>query len=333
MRLAVHAAAGLLLASVGVAGCHPSHADSAAREASSGGPELFGAGLFSTGAWDFCLTLAPDETRALFCRADDAFTSYEILETERGSDGQWSAPSRPSFARQWNHLDPHLTVDATKVFFVSNRPLIGDGTARETHDLWFAERGADGGWRDAQRLPEPINLPGVDTWGVSMARSGNLYFGAERPGGKGGADLWVARWVDGAYQPPENLGDAVNTSAHEVDAWIARDESHLFFAGLNRTDAVGSYDLYVSLEVDGRWQEAQPLRAVNTAAYEFTPSVSPDGQWLYFSSTRPHTGPLGERLDAPRDERLVAGIGDGRKGDLYRIRMDVLGIRMPDASR
>jgi hypothetical protein len=64
---------------------------------------------------------------------------------------------------------------------------------------------------------------------------------------------------------------------------------------------------------------------VNTTASDFNQSVSPEGRWLYFSSTRPHPGPVGQRFDAPPDDRNISGIGDG-KGDIYRIDMRVLGL-------
>jgi hypothetical protein len=319
----------LLAACVGLAACRAAPSAPEPGRAPPRGPELYGAGLFSSSAWDFCLALAPDQSHALFCRADDGFSRYTILETRRGPDGHWSPPASPTFARRWSNADPHLTADGASVYFISNRPLAGDGDERSTHELWWAERDAQGAWGAARRVPEPVNLSGVDVWGPSVAGNGNLYFGAERPGGAGGADLWVARRTDGGFQAPENLGDAINTAAHELDVWIARDESYMIFAGLNRSDAVGGYDLYVSRRRGDAWETARPLHAVNTAAYEFTPSVSPDGKWLYFSSTRRHTGALGERLDVPRDERAVAGIGDGKKGDLYRIAIGELGLADP----
>ena len=64
---------------------------------------------------------------------------------------------------------------------------------------------------DAQHLSAPINDPDRDEWYPAVAASGNLYFSSERPGTRGGTDLWMARRVDGGYAAPENLGDAINT--------------------------------------------------------------------------------------------------------------------------
>lgn len=65
----------------------------------------------------------------------------------------------------------------------------------------------------------------------------------------------------------------------------------------------------------------------NTAASEANHSVSPDGEWSYFGSNRAYAGPLGPRLDNPRDDRNIVGIGDGKQGDIYRVPLRALGPR------
>jgi hypothetical protein len=319
------------VAVLAIAGCRASAASSgpgAGGPAAAGAsaPELYGAGLFSTSAWDFFLALSPDQSRALFGRADDAFEIFELLETRRGPDGGWSAPARPPFATAWSNADPHFSPDGEVVYFISNRPDDGQAAARDTHHAWMAPLQADGSWGEARRLPAPINLAGVDTWSPAVAASGNLYFGADRPGTRGGSDLWVARPTGGGYQAPENLGAAINSAAHEVEPWIAPDESYLIFSALRRPEGAGSYDLYLSRRRGDGWEPARPLgAAVNSPASEWNHSVSPDGRWLHFTSTRPFAGPPPERFDSPRDDRAVQGLGNG-KGDMYRLPMRVFGL-------
>ena len=294
----------------------------AAAAPAPGMPELYGAGLFSTGAWDFFVAFTPDQRRALFCRADDKFLHYEIFETRLDGAGHWSPPQHPRFARQWSNADPHISPDGRRVYFVSNRPGAGETAARETYDVWMAAMQADGAWGEAERLPAPANDPAVDEWSPSVAANGNLYYGAERAGGRGGSDLWLVRLVDGVYQAPENLGEAINTAGNEVEPWVAPDESYLIFSALDRADSLGSYDLFVSRKVAGRWTPARRLpEPINSRARDFNQSVSPDGEWLYFSSTRPRSGPLGPRFDEPHDEAAIRGIGNGKTGDIYRVAM------------
>jgi Tol biopolymer transport system component len=290
------------------------------------GPELYGAGLFTTGEWDFFLAFSPDQRRVLFCRANDDFSRYRILQTVRDPGGRWHAPTTPGFAREWSNADPHISPDGRRVFFISDRPAPGQSGEQPTQGLWYAALDSTGEWSDAKPLPSSISVAGVDEWSPSVAANGSLYFGTEREGGRGDTDIWVSRLVDGVYQAPENLGDSVNTAGSEVEPWIAPDESYLIFSGIGRADSVGRYDLYWSRKVGGVWQRAHLLdHGVNTRAPEFNQSVSPDGRWLYFSSTRKLAGPIGERFDSPRDERNIRGIGNG-KGDIYRISLRELGI-------
>jgi Tol biopolymer transport system component len=305
-----------------LAGCGGQRVPSPATD----GPVIYGAGLFSTGAWDFFLAFSPDEREALFCRANDDFSAYEIYETRRNADGTWRTPWKPRFAALWSNADPHIAPDGQTVFFVSNRPGPGQTDPQTTYDIWFAVRQPDGAWSDARLVPPPVSAPGVDEFSPSVAANGDLYFGSERPGGRGGFDLYVSRRVGGEYQAPENLGDSINTAASEVEPWIAPDQGYLIFSGKGRADSVGRYDLYVSRSVRGAWQRPVLLgHGVNAAASDFNQSVSPDGRWLYFSSTRPHAGPVGERFDVPHDDRAISGIGNG-KGDIYRIPLRALGL-------
>lgn len=143
------------------------------------------------------------------------------------------------------------------------------------------------------------------------AANGDLYFDSQRPGGSGGFDLYV--------------GPRINSAANEVESWVAPDGSYLIFSATGRSDSTGRYDLYLSRRAGDSWQPPAPLASVNTRWSEFNQSVSPDGRWLYFSSTRPHEGPIGERFDTSRNEARVAGIGNG-KGDIYRIPTRELGV-------
>ncbi|NMO13649.1 Xaa-Pro aminopeptidase [Pyxidicoccus fallax] len=319
----------LLLMSTPWMGCRAPAArveDTPSRSRGQCAPELYGAGVFTTGAWDFFMAFSPDQRRVLFGRADDAFERFELFETRRGEGGQWSPPVKPRFAEQWSNADPHLSPDGRSVFFISDRPLPGETGPRASYDIWRASLRADGEWGEATRLPAPVNDASLDEWSPAVAANGNLYFGGERPGTRGGSDLWVSRLVDGVYQPPENLGNAINTAMHELEPWIAPDESYLLFSALRRPDGLGGYDLFLSRRTPMGWERARPLcEGINSKASDYNQSVTPDGKWLYFSSTRPHTGDVGERFDVPRNDATLRGIGNGT-GDIYRVPMSALGL-------
>jgi hypothetical protein len=127
------------------------------------------------------------------------------------------------------------------------------------------------------------------------------------------ADRATARRVNGAYKPPENLGPRINSAGHEVEPWVAADGSYLIFSAKERSDSTGRYDLYQGRRSRGSWQAPEPLERVNTRWHEFNQSVSPDGQWLYFSSTRPHDGPVGDGSTRHETRRASRGSATGRE--------------------
>ena len=285
------------------------------------GPELYGEGVFSTPAWDFFMAWEPDGKTVYFCRANGSFTWFTILES-RLEGGRWSEPRVAPFSGRWSDADPHLSPDGRRLFFISNRPATGDTAAAE-YDAWYVEKTASG-WSEPRSAGAPVNGPRTE-WSPAVAANGNLYFGTVREGGKGGNDLYVARRVGAGYAEPENLGDSINTSRGELEPWIAPDESYLIFSGQGRMDGVGGLDLYVAERRGGVWQKARLLGGgVNTPAGDFNPSVSPDGRWLYFSSTRSRFDAVPPApLPYAEIQRRLLSPGNGL-GDIYRIPLSAL---------
>jgi hypothetical protein len=86
-----------------------------------------------------------------------------------------------------------------------------------------------------------VNRDGATDWSPSVAANGNLYFGTVRPEGRGGNDLYVARWTEGHYAEPENLEDSLNTRAEEYEPWTSPDERYLIFSAVGRPAGEGGF--------------------------------------------------------------------------------------------
>jgi len=73
------------------------------------------------------------------------------------------------------------------------------------------------------------------------------YWVSQRPGGSGGADLWVTRRdsISDEWNEPENLGAEVNSASHDTDPSISADGLSLYFAS-KRPGGEGDMDLYVT---------------------------------------------------------------------------------------
>jgi Tol biopolymer transport system component len=81
-----------------------------------------------------------------------------------------------------------------------------------------------------------------------------LYFVSNRPGGKGGMDIWKSTLTEsGTWGEPVNLGDSINTPGEEMSPFIHPDNSTLYFSSDGHI-GLGAQDIYVAkLKSDKTW--------------------------------------------------------------------------------
>ena len=73
-----------------------------------------------------------------------------------------------------------------------------------------------------------------------------LYFSSKRPGGIGGADLWVVKLnSQNKWGEPQNLGPKINTKGNEETPYLHPDNGTLYFVSDGHI-GLGSYDLFVT---------------------------------------------------------------------------------------
>ena len=283
--------------------------------------ELFGDGVFSTGDYELPPTFEAGGRRAWFTVSTPTYGRMRwIMETERTATG-WSAPRVAPFSGQYDDADPYLSPDGSRLFFLSKRPLAPGQPPRRDLDIWvMAREGA--GWGPPRHLGERVNGPGEEHY-VTSTRDGRLVIAAVRPDSRNLGDLYEVPFEGGAYGEPRNFGPAVNQpDTHETTPWVSPDGSYVIFAS-RRADAVGDLDLYVTVrDSAGAWGKPVNLGPnVNSTAVDYCPLVSPDGEWLYFSSTRSvFERRAGERWRAEELRPALRGAGNGL-GDTYRIRL------------
>lgn len=143
---------------------------------------------------------------------------------------------------------------------------------------------------DPQNIGTGVNTKDDEYWPVLTADERVIFFTRrnQAPSGMYFEDIWMSThegrdWAV-ASRPPGKL----NTPQNEGAITISPDGKWIMFAGCNWPDGEGSCDLYVSRYENGLWTEPMNLRApINTRHKETQPSLSYDGQTLYFSSSRP----------------------------------------------
>lgn len=132
----------------------------------------------------------------------------------------------------------------------------------------FFTRFRNGQWS----TPVPLSINDADSWDSTPAYSQDgtsLYFSSTRPGGYGGADIYVAkinrrgRWVD-----VRNLGPEINTTGDEVFPFVSEDGS-LYFSS-DGHPGFGKLDLFQAIREGGHITVTNLGKPMNSSADDFS---------------------------------------------------------------
>ncbi|HEV7474834.1 MAG TPA: hypothetical protein VGN90_12345 [Pyrinomonadaceae bacterium] len=289
-------------------------------------PTIFAEGIVSTGDFESHPAFTPDGRTLYFLKNSPTFNFWTIV-VSHFKNNRWSAPEVAPFSGQYRDADPFITSDDSKFFFISNRPntVPNAKEAERSLDIWMMEK-VGNGWGAPRNLGAPVNSSG-DEWYPTVAADGTLYFGSDRAGGKGSTDIYRSRLVAGKYTEPENLGDAINSKFDEFEPYIAPDQTYLIFMAA-RPDGRGGSDLFISYQRGGTWTKAVNLGdKINSSGSEYSPKVSPDGKYFFWSSTRGGGAtPPAKRLTYADLMNRLRGPRNGL-GDIYQIDIGSLNIQ------
>lgn len=157
--------------------------------------------------------------------------------------------------------------------------------------------------------------------------------------------IYISHFVHGEWTEAKPLNKNINSSSDETSATITKDGNTMYFTS-NRSGSHG-FDIYKSEKgLDGDWGKAENLgKIINTKEDEATPSISPDGKTLYFSSEGHYNmggfdifysvmqkdgswsipSNIGYPINTTNDNIGFQTVGDGHTGYISRIMPDALG--------
>lgn len=141
------------------------------------------------------------------------------------------------------------------------------------------------------RLGDEINTENDEYWpSITIDGSRLVFTRLLKPFGGAGLpqeDFYISEAGPGGWSESKPIIE-INTGGNEGAQSISADGRWLFFTACNRPDGQGSCDIYFSFYSAGKWSQPKPLREpINTMGWEGQPSISANGDYLYFSSTRP----------------------------------------------
>ena len=250
-------------------------------------PVIFAEGIVSTGLYTRDLAMTPDGSEIYFCSIVGNYAYTAIFWTRLEND-RWTEPVALDFACDpaWMNIEPFVHPDGSRFFFISNRPDSASGKEDGDHDIWVADRTAEG-WSEAYSLGPPVNSAAPEYF-PSVTKEGTIYFTREEPGTRA-SRIFRARPDGDGFAEPERLPDHVNTTSAQFNAFIDPDERYLIVCVFGRADTRGSTDYYITFRSkDDKWSTLLNMgEVVNTeSGLEYSPYISPDGNYFFFMSSR-----------------------------------------------
>ena len=244
--------------------------------------ELFAKGLVSTGMSERDFALSPDGNEIYYTVQVPSSMFHVIVMMKKDQNGNWSNPEVASFSGHFSDLEPAFSLDGKRLYFSSNRPVIGDKA--KDFDIWYTER-INGAWSEPKLIIE-LSTPGNEFY-PSVTANGNIYFTAEYKNGIGKEAIFCAKWKNGHFLSPVPLDTNVNSKTYEFNAFISPDEQFIIFSSYGRSDDKGRGDLYISMKnSEGKWQPAKNLSILNSEKLDYCPFVSFDKKILFFTSEK-----------------------------------------------
>jgi hypothetical protein len=213
------------------------------------------------------------------------------------ADFVFGTPTNLGVTANNSNLDgePSMSADGLSLYFCSIRPA-GYGSG----DIYVTTRATvSDPWEEPVNLGPAVNSSSWDGEPSISSDGLSLYFGSQRPGGCGGADIWVTTraTTSDPWEKAVNLGPIINSSVDDPDVCIAADGLSLYIDSF-REGGHGGIDLWVAKREtpSDPWQEPTNLgMAVNGLSGDSAPSISADGRVLFFSDFfDPRPGGQGE---------------------------------------
>ncbi|WP_181899482.1 TolB family protein [Flagellimonas nanhaiensis] len=240
-------------------------------------PQLLAPELLASPVTEYNGTFNPEGTE--FYYTTDIPSNAYITYTQMQEDSTWSPSRIASFSGEFSDFDPLFSPDGNRIYFSSSRPK-GDnenskiwyverqaeGWSKPTRIVLTGEEDNEyysslthngtiyfNIWSkgdmykavpkdsifEVTLLPEIINTGGEKGDPFIDPNEEYLIFrGYDNSLGKG--DLFITYNINGEWTAPENLGEPINSTEHEMCPWVSQDGKLFVFASGRRPESLSA---------------------------------------------------------------------------------------------
>lgn len=219
---------------------------------------------------------------------------FFLLVSSLGAGAQTITPEAlQSINSPYDEQSPVLSPDGKLLFFtVCNHPLNIDGK-RDPGDIWFSEF-INGKWTVPQQAGALLNDRTYNAVAGFSADGSQLFLLTHYAAGGSIAStqgISISRKVGSGWSRPENVSIPYFQNKSSLQSGSISADGLVFVFSAETYGTRGVEDIYVSLKVDGSWQQPINLgNSINTKMQELSPSLSTDMRTLYFSTNSKGNG-------------------------------------------
>ena len=182
-------------------------------------------------------------------------------------DGVWLPIQQASFTKgtKKEEMHPFVSPDGQKIYFTAFDSIFVD------EKVWYVNR-LENSWSEAIKLDSPLNDD--KTFFPNHAKNGGIYyFNLSK------FKTYYALNKDGKFLVPEAVD--IEFGHH---AYVSPNDDYLLVTAKSIVEGRKDNDIYVYFkEEEGTWSKPINLgTTVNTTFSEKTPTISPDGKYLFF---------------------------------------------------
>jgi OOP family OmpA-OmpF porin len=183
---------------------------------------------------------------------DTTVGAWKKFYTARKENNKWvyNGEFDPMFNKEgFNNGNGTFSADAKRFYFTrckknwKNQMICG---------IYVSSKGDNGEWTEPIALNSKINNPKYTSTQPavsieSVKQNEVVYFVSNRPGGKGGLDIWffIYDFKKKTYSEPKNAGNKINTTSDEMTPFYDQDNRVLFFSS-NGWAGLGGLDVFKS---------------------------------------------------------------------------------------
>lgn len=209
---------------------------------------------------------------------------FEDIYVCYNKDGKWSEPKNMGIQVNSNLHEAGigLSPDGKKLFIYKDND-------KHKGDIFVSTENKEGVWSSPSIMDHIINTEYIENAITFTPDGKTLYFSSDRPGGKGGMDIYTSVLdKHGNWSPPSNVGNIINTEYDDEAPFIAADARTLYFASKGHV-GMGGFDNFKSqLDTNTKlWSDPVNLHyPINSTDDDIYFATTNDEKYAYFSSVK-----------------------------------------------